>query len=219
MICPKCKYNNDEDARYCEKCGASLKKSESKGINKNTKILIVACVILVAAFGISVGYILNGSSVNNNPTQAASVQISTSTGFPVSEVPNLAAEISKSSGNIDSIQYQGVTLDKDQCLYILAKAIVMIDRGEGGYIPIKHISSADTPYGDLSSAPLTKTEYVDMADRTYKWMDSNGRVPNHTGIVYSGSPDLSPDLTFKAFMKALTEYKNTGQLPQTITVP
>ncbi len=219
MKCPKCQHNNDVDAKYCEKCGKSLKEVESKGLSTNTLILIVICIILVAGIGISVGFILKGTGSVNNNTAVATTQISTSTGFPVSEAPNLAAEISKSNGNIESIQYQGVTLDKTQCLYILARAVVMINNGEGGYIPIKSYSSADAPYGDLSSAPLSKSEYVDMADRTYKWMDSNGRSPNHTGIVYSGSPDLSPDLTLKAFMKALTEYKNTGQLPQSINVP
>ncbi len=29
---------------------------------------------------------------------------------------------------------------------------------------------------------LPMLEYVDMANRTYKWMDNNGRAPNHTGI-------------------------------------
>ncbi|HEX3014245.1 MAG TPA: pseudomurein-binding repeat-containing protein, partial [Methanobacterium sp.] len=67
-------------------------------------------------------------------------------------------------------------------------------------------------------AYITKSEYVDMADRTYKWMDSNGRSPNHTGIDYSGSPDLSPDTTLKAFAKILTEYQATEELPAGISI-
>lgn len=223
MICPKCQHNNDKDAKFCEKCGTSLKKpiqpSKSNGISTTTLGLIIVCIILVAGLGITVGYILNGSSEKNSTTQASNTQISTSTGFPVSEAPSLAAELSKSNGNIQSVQYKGITLDKNQCLYILAKSVVLINNGEGGYVPIKHIGSAEAPYGELNSAPLTKSEYVDMADRTYKWIDANGLVPNHTGIIFSGSPDMSPDLTLKAFMKALTEYKTTGQLPQNIVVP
>ena len=48
------------------------------------------------------------TNTNNN--------ISLSTGFPVSEAPNLAVEFSKANGNIEIIQFKGVTLDKNQCL-------------------------------------------------------------------------------------------------------
>ena len=117
-------------------------------------------------------------------------EVSQSTGFPVSEAPNLAAAISKSGGNIESIQYHRITLDKNQCLYILAKSIVMISNGKSSNISIKHFGSADAPHGELSSTSITKGEYIDMADRTYKWMDKNGRTPNHTGIVSAGAPDF-----------------------------
>lgn len=154
----------------------------------------------------------------NNTTQT-SVQISESSGFPVSEAPNLAAELSMSNGTTQSIEFKGVNLDKNQCFYILSRAIVMINTGENGYIPIKQISNAAEPMGYLNSAALSKNEYVDMADRTYKWMDANGQVPNYVGIVVAGSPDLSPDLVYNAFIKVLTQYKSTGTLPQSISVP
>ena len=144
--------------------------------------------------------------------------ISPSTGFPLSEAPNLAVEISKANGTIASVQYQGVTLNKNQCLYILSKAIVMLDSGQTGNILIKQFGDAIEPSGYLNTAVITKVEYVDMADRTYKWMDNNGRAPNHTGIDYEGSPDLSTDMTIKAFVQVLTEYKATGKLPDIITV-
>lgn len=218
MKCPKCQHNNDEDAKYCEKCGSPLKRPEENGRNIKT-ILIVAIVVLVAILGISVGYILKGSPQQSQNSAQGPVQISESTGFPVSEVPNLASEISKSNGNIQSIQYKGVTLDANQCLYILSKGIVMISNGEGGYIPIKTVKSADAPSGLLNSATLSKSQYIDMAGRTSNWIDTNGQVPNYVGITTPGSPDLSPDLVFKAYMKALTEYKNTGQLPQSVSTP
>ncbi|MGZ7068013.1 MAG: pseudomurein-binding repeat-containing protein [Methanobacterium sp.] len=217
MECPKCQHKNDEDALYCEKCGTSLKKPKKNGKSINT-ILIIGIVVLIAILGISVGYIFKGTPTSQNSNQAQ-VQISESTGFPVSEVPNLAAEISKSNGNIQSVQYKGVTLDVNQCFYIFSKGIVMINNGEKGYIPIKSVKSADAPSGMLSSATLSKSEYVDMAGRTSNWIDTNSQVPNYIGIITPGSQDLSPDLVFKGYMKALTEYKNTGQLPQSVSIP
>lgn len=167
---------------------------------------IIPVILILIFVGIS------GCTNTNNNT------ISPSTGFPVSEAPNLAVEISKTNGNIEIIQFKGVTLDKNQCLYILSKSIVMIDSGQTGNIPIKHFGDAVEPSGYLNTAILTRAQYVDMAYRTYKWMDKNGRSPNHTGIDYAGSPDLSTDMTIKAFVQVLTEYKTTGKLPDSITV-
>ena len=221
MHCPKCGTNNDSDAKYCEKCGIrinGLPKTNEENTSPAVKYLIVICVILVAGLGIAAGYIFQGHPSNSNSTQVQSNIISQSTGFPLSETPNLAAEISKANGSIATVQYQGITLDKNQCLYILSKAIVMFNSGKTGNISISEFGDANEPGGYLSHAFITKSEYVGMADRTYKWMNSNGRAPNHTGIDFSGSPDLSPDTTLKAFAKVLTEYQATGELPAGISI-
>jgi len=58
-----------------------------------------------------------------------------------------------------------------------------------------------------------------MAGRTYRWMDQNGRVPNHVGIRQEEAGDLSPDILLRAFVRVLTEYRSTGKLPDRVTVP
>jgi hypothetical protein len=171
---------------------------------------------VVAVLGITVGYLFQQGS-SDSQTQNNNV-ITTSSGFPVSEAPNLASEVLKANGSIVTLQFKGVTLDQNQCIYILSKSIVMINSGQTGNISIQQFGDASEPGGILSSAVITKAEYVDMADRTYKWMDVNGRSPNHTGIDFAGSPDLSTGMTLKAFAKALTEYKATGNLPENIAV-
>lgn len=221
MYCPKCGSNNDEDAKYCEKCGTLIKKNTKTGeehTGTSVKYLIVICVILVAGLGIAAGYIFYNNSGTSNSSQVQNNTISESTGFPLSETPNLASEIYNSGGTIATVQYNGITLDKNQCLYILSKAIVMLNQGKSGNISIEQFGDASDPGGVLNSAFITKSEYVDMAGRTYKWMDANGQAPNHTGIDFSGSPDLSPDVTLKAFAKVLTEYKDTGKLPASVSV-
>lgn len=221
MQCPKCGTKNDSDAKYCEKCGTRLSGSP-KVTEENTshavKYLIVICVILVAGLGIVAGYIFQNHNTASSSTQVQSNVISQSTGFPLSETPNLAVQISNANGSIATVQYKGITLDKNQCLYILSKAIVMFNSGKTGNISIDNYGDASEPGGYLNHAYITKSEYVDMADRTYKWMDSNGKSPNHTGIDFSGSPDLSTDTTLKAFTKVLTEYQATGELPAGISI-
>ena len=93
--CQKCGHTNDEDATFCENCGANLTSFSSGfpresvknegGMNKSVKILIVVCVILVAGLGITAGALMemnksgtvpvtNTSSVNQstNPTSSNS---------------------------------------------------------------------------------------------------------------------------------------------------
>jgi hypothetical protein len=171
-------------------------------------MMIAILCLIVFSSGCTTG---TGNSSSNT-------QISQSTGFPVSEAPNLAYQISTSTGNIQNIQYKGVTLSMNQCIYILSRAIVMINSGENGNIPIKSFGNAESPSGTVSSVNLAKSEYVDMAGRTYQWMDQNGAVPNHIGIYQAGAGDLAPDLMLKTFVKVLTDYKSNGKLPASVSV-
>jgi len=68
--CENCGHDNDNDAAFCEHCGAKLKTilssitypretiKKEEGIAQSTKILIVICVILVAGLGITAGALM-----------------------------------------------------------------------------------------------------------------------------------------------------------------
>ncbi len=193
------------------------KKSPSSPKNNNNLILVVL-VGLVVVLGLAAGYLLNLNFIEAADEKESITQLSESSGFPVTETPALASEISRYDGKISNIQYKGLNLDKNQCLYLMARSITLIDQGEKINIPIRNYASPANPYGVLSSANVARVNYVDMASRTYIWMDNNGQAPNYTGIYTPGSPDLSSDLTFKLFMKVLTQYNNTGKLPSTVFV-
>jgi hypothetical protein len=188
-------------------------------------MLIIAAVIIVISLG-ATALLLNSYNNLSGKTSAQSTggsnsgsgQISLSTGFPVSEVPGLAHEISKVGVDFSSITYSGVTLDKNQCLYILSRGIVMINNGETGNIPIGQYGNPESPYGTVTTVTITQTQYVDMAQRTYTWMDSNGISPNYIGITVSGEPDLSMDSVLNLYSKVLDQYESTGQLPASVTI-
>lgn len=226
--CQNCGHENDIDASYCENCGSKMEgysslNTNNDGMNQTTKILIAVIVVLVIGVGIAGGVLLKSSQQTNTNQNTANVttssQVSNNSGFPVTDTSNLAVEISKYNGNIQSVSYGAVTLDKNQCLYILARAIVMINNGEQGNIPIKSYGSAPNPYGTVTSATIDRADYVNIASRTYKWMDKNGQAPNNVGISNPGQPDLAPSSALNLFSKALSEYKSTGQLPATVTIP
>lgn len=204
LKCDKCGYENDPDAKYCVKCGNRFQE----GADKNIIILVVA-LILVGIIGVAAG-IISKSQIRED------IPVNIEEGFPLSEVPSLAAEIERSGYNFDSVTYKGVTLDKWQCLYIFSRAIVMIHNGETGNIPIREFTPPNNPYGYVESGMLTKAEYLDMAQRTYNWMDNYASAPNFIGITTPGVPDLSPETALRIYTKILTYYNTTGELPETI---
>lgn len=234
MKCENCGHDNKQDATYCEECGSKLqgpsfgksyRPKPKKGMNTSNKVLIASIVILVVVLAVMVGFLLtNHSSTvpDNNSTNKNGItedQTSFSNGFPVSEVPKLAQAISNEGTDFESINYSGVTLDRNQCLYILSQGIVMINKGETGNIPIGQYGNADNPYGTVTTSTISKAEYVDMAQRTYTWMDNNGQSPNYIGITVSGQPDLSTDTLLNLFTKVLTQFESTGQLPASVSIP
>jgi len=198
------------------------KKEESKTSNT---ILIVAIIALVVILGIMGGILLkipgtsNNTATNTTTSAPVTEPISLTTGFPVSQVPAFAQEITRQGVGFTTITYNGVTLNKNQCLYILSRGLVMISTGQTGNIPINQYRDPDNPYGTVTSATITKSDYLNMAQRTYTWMDNNGQSPNYIGIRGSGDPDLSPDTLLNLYARVLAQYQSTGQLPDTITMP
>ena len=238
--CKNCGHDNDPSASYCENCGKKITGISNKnfniqgnetGFSNLTKVLILVCILLVIGVGITAGYLIknnqqapvvaiNGSNNNtgsNNNQNANSV--SKNDGFPLSEAPDLAYQIMKNNGTIASVTYNGVKLDKNQCIYILMKAVIMLNSGQTGYIPINSYGSAANPAGTVTSATITKSDYVNMASRTVSWMDQYKNTPNFVGITNPGQPDLSPDTALNMFAKILSDYKATGQLPQSVSIP
>ncbi len=218
MICQKCGHKNDKDAQFCEKCGTNFNTI----LSQSNKIAIIGVVFLVIVIGITAGVIIKNSqqtSLDHGLTNASMNQITNSSGFTVSQASNLAVQITNYNGNFKSLNYGSLTLDNNQVLYILAKAIVMINSGEQGNIAVKSIKSPVSPYGTVSTANIAKSDYVNIASRTYTWIDNNGRTPNYVGITNPGQPDLSPISTLNLFSKVLSQYNSTGQLPESVSIP
>ena len=234
-ICPKCGEENVKDASFCENCGLPIKRSgvlakdyippkkEKSGIDTKIVVIILALVIIV---GVLAGVLLK-NSMQDNENQTVQDQSNTvvvkeensqKSGFPIINVPNLAAVI-LNSNYPENINYGGYSLTKAQYLYIMARSIVAIDQGESGNIPIKSFGQAEAPYGTVSSADIARVNYVDMALRVSNWMDANGRAPNYAGIITPGADDLSTDMTILTFAKVLDYYHSTGSLPASVSVP
>jgi len=183
-------------------------------------VLIIAIAIVGAYAFMSLGdnninndnsYV--GNSNNNSLSLGTEGSTVTKSSIPLSEVHGLAAALqnklqTSDISAISSVEYKGVTFTKQQCLYIFAKAIDMKSRGVSGDIVFGSYSPPDSPLNSISTSSLTKDEYVDMAQRTYRWMDNNGRAPNYTGIYAPGSPDFGYDGLVLAFAIAILDSKD-----------
>jgi len=227
MICQKCGAKNSETSNFCEKCGYNI-QNEPKNISENEtgffttqNVLIIGVFILIGIIGagLIIAFSTSGEDNSydyNNEGQASYQKVSYQNGFPVSRAPDLASEVLR-GGDFNYITIDGVQLSKYQCLYILSKAIVKIDNGEGGTIPIKDFYSPSNPYGRISSTTVTKSQYIDMAYRTGNFFDNNGIAPNYVGINIPAKDDVSPNNMLRLLAYALIEYKSSGHLPSTVS--
>jgi len=74
VFCKKCGHENEDDALYCENCGADLSSPQPSGMSKTNKILIIVVVVLIASVGLTAGILLTSKSpVTNNTTDNTSV--------------------------------------------------------------------------------------------------------------------------------------------------
>lgn len=79
MRCSNCGYNNDNDAKFCEKCGANLGHVPQKasGMSTTNKILIIAVIVLILLVGIVAGMLLTSNApVNNTTANNTSITVS-----------------------------------------------------------------------------------------------------------------------------------------------
>ncbi|BDZ71454.1 zinc ribbon domain-containing protein [Methanobacterium petrolearium] len=80
MYCKNCGYENDDDASFCERCGANLGSVTSlpakTGMSTTNKVLIVVVIILILGVGIAVAMLLTSNTpVANNTSNHTSVVV------------------------------------------------------------------------------------------------------------------------------------------------
>jgi hypothetical protein len=98
VYCKNCGYENDDDASFCENCGAFLSpysSSKPSGMSSTNKILIVAVIVLILGVGIAAGVLLTSKAPVNNTTANVTNPVTTTNSSTNPVVPILI-----DSGNI-----------------------------------------------------------------------------------------------------------------------
>ena len=112
--CQNCGHENELDANFCEKCGANLKSTlntrnhpidpDKTGMNTSTKLLIIACIILVAGLGLTAGALIQMNKVGTVPGTNNS-SVSQSTNSTESNVPSSSAQYKSFNNGVIYFQY------------------------------------------------------------------------------------------------------------------
>ena len=102
-----------------------------------------------------------------------------------------------------------------QFLYLMSKAIVQIDSSNFTDIELFDFSGPGTPSGDAVNGNLSKSEYIDVANRVANFIINNDLIPNYASsnlgkIAYSSLVDT--------FSRVLQYYGEKDALPSSIHV-
>jgi predicted nucleic acid-binding Zn ribbon protein len=113
MRCQNCGYENDPDAKFCEKCGSNLNKSNMPA---STKILIVVVIVLVAGLGLVSGMMLMNNQakpVSNNTTVNITKANNTTSGNSNNSQPTnqIANSSSNNGGTISESEAESIALN------------------------------------------------------------------------------------------------------------
>ena len=128
MYCKHCGHDNEDDAQFCENCGADLDSTPSSDspsrIGRTNKILIVVVIVLVLGIGITAGMLLTDKSSSPN----------TISNKKPAEVSNSKSSSDESEGSagpelIDSGSMNGINAKYDNGPFTYDWETYQIDEG------------------------------------------------------------------------------------------
>ena len=102
-----------------------------------------------------------------------------------------------------------------QFLYLMTRATVQIDASNFKPVTLVDISGPENPTGDAVDGDLTKTQYLDVANRVANFISNNNLIPNYASsdlgrIAYATLVD--------SFSRVLNYYAEHGALPASVHV-
>ncbi len=140
--------------------------------------------------------------------------------FTLSQIQDAANRVlsftqsNKRLPNFVTINNQQVAMS--DFLHLLSKEIVQSNTGDSTNIPHKEVNPANGPIGDKLSGSLTKTEYVEIAQRVLSFIEDNGLAPN---FASSSRGRIRYESLIYMFAKiARHQHQNSGVLPNSVSL-
>jgi len=102
-----------------------------------------------------------------------------------------------------------------QFLYLMTRATVQIEASNFSPVTLVDMTGPETPSGDAVDGDLSKTKYLDVANRVANFISNNNLVPNYASsdlgrIAYATLVDT--------FSRVLDYYGDNGALPASVHV-
>ncbi|GAB6056243.1 hypothetical protein JCM15415_15590 [Methanobacterium movens] len=112
-----------------------------------------------------------------------------------------------------TINNQQITLN--QFLYLLTTATINLNTGKTTPITPKNINTAPNPSENARQGTITKTAYLDLAQRIKTFMDNNNHAPNFATTTLGTT---RYETQIYAFSRILDFYQTNKYLPNTVTI-
>ncbi len=174
--------------------------------------------------------ILNFSKTNNylpnyvsmNPTmKIASPKVSTplTTTFSLDQIKKAATSV-KTYIESNQALPSYVTIGTEQVkmtdfLRLLLIGTIEVNEGSKAPISLKTVNASTTPSENITAGNITKTDYVDLAERIKAFIDANGKIPNHATTPLG---EMKFESLVYMFSKILNFYNTNNALPSYVSM-
>ncbi len=151
----------------------------------------------------------------------SNVSAAYSTDFTVNQVINSASNVKlyvETNHRLpNTVNVAGTQVTMPQFLEIMTTTVLNINSGSNAPIDLKSYSSPGTSSENITTASISKTEYLDIANRVKSYMDINGKAPSYATQKSTGSTIGFESLVYM-YSKILNYYKTSYTLPNYVTV-
>ncbi|MEN6291504.1 MAG: chitobiase/beta-hexosaminidase C-terminal domain-containing protein, partial [Methanobacterium sp.] len=116
-----------------------------------------------------------------------------------------------------SVNISGNNVNMSNYLGVSTSAVLNINKSSNTAITIKNFGSAASPSETITTQTISKTEYLDIANRVRSYMDKNGRAPNYVTQTSTGKTIRYESMIYM-FSQVLSYYNTNKVLPSSVTV-
>ncbi|MBC7100299.1 MAG: transglutaminase [Methanobacteriales archaeon] len=182
--------------------------------------MLMACLLIL-----NLGACHAQDNITTNNTQAEAknlyaaagdAQTPVTTGDVITAAKKAKDYTEKNNALPSTVQVRNQNVTKEQFTYLMAQAILNINRyGKKTTTinPIK-VSSAPTPTG-TAKGTLTKSNYIKLASSVANFVKTKGRLPNYATTVIG---KINPESIAYTMARILAFYNDNNRLPNYVTV-
>ena len=151
----------------------------------------------------------------SNVSAANSTSVTTDQVINASSVVKLYVETNHTLPN--TVNVGGNQVNMPQFLKLSTTALLNINNNSNATIALGNYGNSTASSENITSSNITKTEYLDIANRVKSYMDSNGRAPNYATQTSTGDTIRFESMVYM-YSKILNYYKTNKILPNYVSV-